>query len=477
MESSSRDDIAYVKPYQTDHLIDSSARGWRSNTGSASPRRGFGRRFGAVLLLLPLVIGMLAAPASPPGVRGDELSDARAREAQLKKEVAAQKAQVAELSALQTDLAAGIRQTTTQLRGINADLATVRVKITTMQTKIEAITTAYAGLVAELADLDAQLAVVTARESAKKRELSERKALLAERVRSAYDTDRTSLLETFLSGGTFTDLLAEMSYFIDVGEQDKALAKQIAVDQETLASLHQATLDTRSRTDDLRLETAAQKRALDKSLIALNAAKAELKKLEKRVAAALAAQKRTYAQLARNKAAASRALAAAAEGQKKLKSQIAALIRKQMEGGNIPSAYNGTLSWPMSGDVTQNYGCTGFSWEPPRGSCAHFHSGIDIVAPFGTPVRASGAGTIVYIGWNYADGADPAWIVIIAHSEGLQTWYAHMQPRYPGGISAGSHVDRGDVIGFEGNTGHSTGAHLHWGVMFNGDFANPRLFL
>ena len=58
--------------------------------------------------------------------------------------------------------------------------------------------------------------------------------------------------------------------------------------------------------------------------------------------------------------------------------------------------------------------------------------------PYGTQVRASGSGTVVYIGWNYADGADPAWIVIIAHSEGLQTWYAHMQPRYPGGIHAGS---------------------------------------
>ena len=107
---------------------------------------------------------------------------------------------------------------------------------------------------------------LTAREVAKKAQLAERKALLSERVRSAYDTDRTSLLESFLSGGTFTDLLAEMSYFIDVGEQDKALANQIAVDQETLAALHQTTEDTRVRTNELRQETAAQKRALDASL-------------------------------------------------------------------------------------------------------------------------------------------------------------------------------------------------------------------
>ena len=430
-----------------------------------------------MLLLFPLVVGLLSAPTSPPGVRGDELSDAKARQAQLKKDVAAQQAQLAQMSALQSDLAAGILQTASQLRGINADLAAVKVKVAAMQGKIDVIKADYAALVAQVQDLDAQLLALQAREMAKKAELADRRAKLAERVRSAYDTDRTSLLETFLSGGTFTDLLAEMSYFIDVGEQDKALAKQIALDQETLASLHQATVDTRAHTDDLRLETAAQKRALDKSLAALNDAKAALKKLEKRTADALAQQKQAYATLAKNKAAASQALARASAAQKKLQSQIADLISQQMQGGNIPSAYNGTLSWPMSGDVTQPFGCTGFAWEPPYGSCAHFHQGIDIVAPFGTPVHAAGSGTIVYIGWNYADGADPAWIVIIAHSQGLQTWYAHMSPSYPNGISTGSSVSAGQVIGYEASTGHSTGAHLHWAVMFNGNFVEPRLFL
>jgi murein DD-endopeptidase MepM/ murein hydrolase activator NlpD len=96
------------------------------------------------------------------------------------------------------------------------------------------------------------------------------------------------------------------------------------------------------------------------------------------------------------------------------------------------------------------------------------------VAPYGTAVRASAAGRVVYIGWNYADGADPAWIVIIAHSSNLTTWYAHMQPRYP--VRAGQVVSKGQVIGYEGSTGHSTGAHLHWMVEYNGSFVNPRLF-
>ena len=430
-----------------------------------------------MLLLLPLVVGMLGAPASPPGVRGDELSDARAREAQAKKDIAAQKAEVAKLTALQGGLADDIRNTASELRGINADLSAVKAKIAKMQVKIDAIKADYAALVAQGKRLDAQLAVVEAEEVAKRSELADRKALLAEHLRSAYDTDRTSLLESFLSGGTFTDLLAQMSSFIDVGEQDQALAGQIAVDQQTLMSLHQTTADTQARVDDLRQQTAAQKRALDKSLAALNDARAALRLLEKRTAAALSAQKRAYASIQRSKASARQALAKAAAAQKRLEGQISAIIRRQLQSGNIPSAYNGTLSWPMAGDVTQPFGCTGFAWEPPYGSCAHFHQGIDIVAPQGTPVHAAGAGTIVYIGWNYADGADPAWIVIIAHSQGLQTWYAHMSPTHPNGISAGSHVTAGQVIGYEGNTGHSTGAHLHWAVMLNGTFVNPRLFL
>ena len=131
----------------------------------------------------------------------------------------------------------------------------------------------------------------------------------------------------------------------------------------------------------------------------------------------------------------------------------------------------------MGGDISQEFGCTGVIFEPRVGSCSHFHQGIDIVAPYGTPIRAAGPGVVVYVGWNYADGYDPAWIVIIAHSAQLQTWYAHMTPTFPAGIRAGSSVDTGQVVGYEGNTGHSTGAHLHWAVRFNGDFVNPRLFL
>src|SRR3954452_4460550 len=125
------DDIAYVTHQRTDRANGPSVSGWTHPGGSASRRRSRGRRLGAFLLLIPLMVGLLGVPTSPtsPGIaRGDELSDAKAKQAQLKKDIEAQKSQVAQLAALQSDLSAGIRQTANKLKGINADLAALKVR-------------------------------------------------------------------------------------------------------------------------------------------------------------------------------------------------------------------------------------------------------------------------------------------------------------------------------------------------------------
>jgi len=159
-------------------------------------------------------------------------------------------------------------------------------------------------------------------------------------------------------------------------------------------------------------------------------------------------------------------------------SRISDLIRAQQQSGKIPSKFNGTLAWPMPGSVTQNYGCTGFPAEPPKGSCPHFHSGIDISAPKYRPVRAAGAGTVIFEGPNPYDAYPKAWIVIVAHSSALVTWYAHLDNgSHTIPVRAGQHVSKGQVIGYNGMTGRTTGPHLHWMVEYNGNFVNPRLFL
>ena len=222
-----------------------------------------------------------------------------------------------------------------------------------------------------------------------------------------------------------------MSSQLDAADQDRQLADAGREGSRDAARAStQTVVEARAATNTIRQQTAVQKQKLDQRLEELRKATARLRELEKQAEAALRAQRAQYARMAADEKRLRHALAATAAAKRQLQHKINRLVAAQFNHGNIPSKYNGTLRWPMGGVVTQPFGCTGVVYEPPMGSCAHWHNGIDIVAPYGTPVRASGAGKVVYVGWNYADGADPAWIVIIAHSQSLTTWYAHMQARY-----------------------------------------------
>jgi murein DD-endopeptidase MepM/ murein hydrolase activator NlpD len=434
------------------------------------------RRVLIALIALPFLFALLAAPAiAPTPVSGDQLSDAIAQQKQLEATIAAQKALLVRIGASQTSLQGKIVATRTQLNGITEDLTATLAQVASLTTQAAEVQATYEDLVTQLDDLQAQLDRLESHEAAKKVELGQLKSELAGRIRTAYDDSRTSLLETFLSGATFTDMLAAMSAQLDAADQDRVLAGKIADDRATLFAIHQTVLETLASTDQIRQATAVQKQALDLQLADLRDAKARLQQLQQQSKAALASEQGDYAKLATNKTSLAQAIAKADAAKKALQAKIDALVAAQFQQGGIPSQYSGSLIWPMSGSVSQNFGCTGFSWEPPLGSCAHFHQGIDLVAAYGTPVHAAGAGRIVYIGWNYADGYDPAWIVVIAHASNLTSWYAHLQPTYP--VHTGDFVNQGQLIGYEGNTGHSTGAHLHWAVALNSVFVNPRLFL
>jgi murein DD-endopeptidase MepM/ murein hydrolase activator NlpD len=438
------------------------------------PRTGFRRLFLLVLVLLPLLGSSVGNYSAPPNIRGDELSDAQARAKALAAKIAAQKAQLAKLTALQTGLATDIAQTKSTLAGVNADLSVVQARVKKMAGDVAAVQATYVGLVAEIDSLDAQLGRIAMAELIKTNQLNERKGILGERLRAAYTAGDESLLETILSANSFADALADLGYYLDIGDQDKALAEQIAADEQALADLQQTVTDTRTQEDTLRIATAAQKVQLDGKLADLKQARKQLAHLQAATKHQLALQAQAYSKLHLSKVATAAVIAKAAHAQSQIKIKIAALIAAQFARGNIPSVYNGTLVWPLSGVVTQEFGCTGFWAEPPLGSCAHFHTGIDIAADMYTPIRSAGSGQVVYEG-PLSDGA---WVVIVAHSQSLVTMYAHLDNRvFPPTVRSGEVVSQGQIVGYVGVTGNSTGPHLHWGVELNGNWVNPRLFL
>lgn len=99
---------------------------------------------------------------------------------------------------------------------------------------------------------------------------------------------------------------------------------------------------------------------------------------------------------------------------------------------------------------------------------SRMHAGIDFAAPTGTPIYAAGDGSIAVAGWNRGYGN----YVRIRHNGNTQTAYAHLS-RFAAGISAGVRVQQGQVIGYVGSTGMSTGPHLHYEVLIDGAQVNP----
>ncbi|MCL2792914.1 MAG: M23 family metallopeptidase [Spirochaetaceae bacterium] len=105
--------------------------------------------------------------------------------------------------------------------------------------------------------------------------------------------------------------------------------------------------------------------------------------------------------------------------------------------------------------------------HPIRGY-THMHRGLDFAAPRNTPILAAGSGVIEFIGWNGGYGN----CIIIRHPNEFKTLYAHMNA-FASGMRRGRHVRQGEVIGFVGTTGVSTGYHLHYEVIFRGQQINP----
>ena len=425
---------------------------------------------------MPIVA--VQAPVIPViPVRADDLSDAVAQRQKLDKLVAVQKKQLADLSASQAALQTTIASTRQNLEAINGSMDELQGEMTTLQAQVDQVQASYDSLVAQQNQLVAQLGDLAAQAQAKQDQLIGRQKILAGRLVAAYQTDQTPLLAQLLTAHSLTDILSDVSYYMDLGLQDKALADQIQEDQRMLVQMQQNVEAARQSVDQLASQVASQKAELDGQMGELNAAKAKLAVLQKEVASELATQSAANAKLAKNKVALAASIKANGAAMDELGKKIDKLAAAQGGKGRIPSKYSGQLQWPMGGSVSQNFGCTGWFSEPRVGNCAHFHQGIDIVAPCLTPVHAAGDGVIVFIGFNPYDPPPQAWLVIIAHSTEMVTWYAHMTGKAPPGIVLGAEVSAGEVIGTENTTGHSTGCHLHWAVRVNGVFMNPRLFV
>ena len=128
----------------------------------------------------------------------------------------------------------------------------------------------------------------------------------------------------------------------------------------------------------------------------------------------------------------------------------------------------------LQSGMTASYGTGEWMWPVPQYTyvsrwMSSYHNGADICAPYGTPIYASDSGEVVTAGshWSYGN------YVVIDHGNGWTTLYGHMSAL---GCSVGQAVERGDIIGYVGSTGVSTGNHCHFEMRHNGALVSAQSF-
>jgi len=164
-------------------------------------------------------------------------------------------------------------------------------------------------------------------------------------------------------------------------------------------------------------------------------------------------------------------LALAERSARELDAQIVALKQAEEEAKRRAGG-SGRFLWPLTGEITQGFGCTPYPFEPYDPSCPgrHFHSGLGIATVYGTPVAAADNGVAYDFPSSYGYGNH----VIIVHGNGWVSVYGHLS-RF--GVGSGDAVHAGNVIGYEGSSGNSTGPHLHFEIRFNDVPRNPLQYL
>lgn len=147
--------------------------------------------------------------------------------------------------------------------------------------------------------------------------------------------------------------------------------------------------------------------------------------------------------------------------------QLYALAQIARERGGAPAqagaapAYSIPENWPARGPVTSAFGWRVFRDAP------NYHTGIDIGLPYGSAVLATGDGIVLGSGWQPSYG----WSVLIQHAEGYHSLYAHLSKTL---VEVGDTVAVADLVGLSGNSGNSTGPHLHYEIWKDGRVLNPR---
>ncbi len=375
----------------------------------------------ALIIVLTLIIGMLTTVVFSIKAYGD--GDVSSMQSDLDDLIAKRERLEKELKAIANKKDAALEQKDLldqQINSLNDEVAILNT------------------MVDDLSDqLDESEEKLAAAESV----LDEQTVLAKQRVRAMYELGSTSYAEIILSSKSLHDFVTRIELVKQMASYDQKVIEELKTTKETI----------QSETEKIKSNKETQQKALN--TLENNVSSLEKKK-DQSENLIETFNKKTEANLK------------AIEEAEKAEAQLQAEIRQALSSSKNESFVGGQFQWPVSGYYTIS-DVFGYRTHPITG-VYKMHTGVDICGSGirNKPILAANSGTVLKAGYNRAYGN----YVVIDHGGGYTTLYGHANSL---NVSAGQTVSRGDTIAYVGSTGYSTGPHLHFEVMQNGNYINP----
>ena len=384
------------------------------------------------VLMLALTLAVLLPLTGPAVITGSS--------AVTQAQIDALKGDASSLSAQRKDIQA-------QIKAIQADKNAALEKRSLLEKQIYLVQQ-------EINNINEQIAMYDQLISEKSAELAQAEAdeqaqfdLFCRRMRDLEKQGETSYWSILFSSSDFSELLDNYMMIEEIIDYDNqvidslvALQEKVSAERATLEEAQAEQEEAKRQQEAARAELKTQEGEMDKLIQEINDREDELEAKEKDLQ--VSAQK--------------------------LDSEIKRLEREMAAQISKVTSESGFM-WPLSASINTLSSLYGNRKDPINGKRDN-HTGIDIPAARGTSIYAAKSGVVV----TSIKGSGSYWsygnYVLIAHSDGTSTLYAHMNSR---NVSKGQVVKQGDVIGYVGTTGRSTGNHLHFEVRVNGTRVDP----
>jgi len=415
----------------------------------------------AVLLLLTLLVGLIPTSANAAltsdkleGLKG-QISDLKDERSAIKKEMAGLRSQINENMSEMEKLIAEKNAIDQEIGLLNEQIANINEQITI-----------YGMLIAD-----------------KQEELDEAKARLEqlrqqnkERIRAMEEEGSLSYWSVLFKANSFSDLLDRLNMIEEIAEADMRRLEEMNAAAEAVEEAQLALENEKAALEDTKAELNGLQEELEVKRLAADELLAELHKQGEALEVLMAEQEAADEALQAE-------IAAAEKEYNKEYSRLQEEERKRQEeekkkqeqanknngNANGGGAATSNATWMIPCSYVYLSSPFGYRVHPIHGTYG-FHSGVDLAAPGGTPIKATRSGTVTRATYDSASG----YYVSVNHGDGFSSSYLHMTHYI---VGVGDKVSQGQVIGYVGSTGWSTGNHLHFSIYYNGVAQNPAAYM